>query len=362
MMARYPVRRLALLALALVLLAGACNMTANVDDPTRVPDIVNTLTAVHNVPTWTPFAIPTASPNPTLTWTPAPTVSNCVPTTYWPVYTVQAGDTLSVIATLSGTTVQQLVQANCLTNPDAIFAGQRLYVPRLPPTPAPQPSATPTVTVDPNTPVFAHPLRADQHWIRSDGRAVTYYGSVRVTVGVVQNATLVSFYVNDPAGGSAIFIGQDSDPWDGAFVDYAFPAPGTYTFQAQAENEAVRISSTPFTVIYDPAFTPPGQAQFNTLVFTPNLGVSGGWVQLRGGATVTITWPDAPVGASIVEFTLAPTGTGMTPQVIGTDTTLANGAAITWAVPGGISAHVQANGSMPDGSVQQSQLVNVYAN
>lgn len=44
-------------------------------------------------------------------------------------YTVQRGDTLSIIAARFGTTVQTLVEANGLANADFIYVGQRLVIP-----------------------------------------------------------------------------------------------------------------------------------------------------------------------------------------------------------------------------------------
>jgi len=46
-----------------------------------------------------------------------------------PTYTVQFGDTLSEIAQLFGTSVDAIAQANGIENPDLIFAGQTLCVP-----------------------------------------------------------------------------------------------------------------------------------------------------------------------------------------------------------------------------------------
>ncbi len=60
----------------------------------------------------------------------------------WPLYAVKSGDTLSRIARDAGATVGELVQANCLDDPDRVYSGQRLRVPRIPPDPD-QPTATP---------------------------------------------------------------------------------------------------------------------------------------------------------------------------------------------------------------------------
>jgi LysM repeat protein len=52
----------------------------------------------------------------------------CGPPAGWVIYYVQPGDTLYGIATMFGTTVNQLVNANCL-NTTYVYSGQRLYVP-----------------------------------------------------------------------------------------------------------------------------------------------------------------------------------------------------------------------------------------
>jgi LysM repeat protein len=56
--------------------------------------------------------------------------TSSVPTGDSGVYVVQSGDTLSTIAARYGTTVNQLVQMNGLSNPNFIVVGQRLAVPQ----------------------------------------------------------------------------------------------------------------------------------------------------------------------------------------------------------------------------------------
>ncbi len=76
-----------------------------------------------------------------------PTVPpNCTARTDWPEYRVAAGDTLSGIATRTGSTVQQLAQANCLADVNAIRVGQVLRVPRIPAVVAPTATQTRTPT------------------------------------------------------------------------------------------------------------------------------------------------------------------------------------------------------------------------
>jgi LysM repeat protein len=95
-------------------------------------------------PSLTPTATPTPSPSPTpsitasLTSTTGPT--QCVPTppAGWVNYTIQSGDTVSGLASSRGITIEQLLTANCLTDPRRIIAGQTIFLP-----PAPQ-NASPT--------------------------------------------------------------------------------------------------------------------------------------------------------------------------------------------------------------------------
>jgi LysM repeat protein len=79
--------------------------------------------------TETPTDTPTATQTPTNT--DLPTVTSCVMRFDWLTYRVKRGDTLFSIAVATGSTVRELMDANCLTS-DRIFAGQLLYVPRLP--------------------------------------------------------------------------------------------------------------------------------------------------------------------------------------------------------------------------------------
>lgn len=73
---------------------------------------------------------------------PAPTATP-VPEAVDEVYVVQPGDTLLAIATRYGVTVDAILAANNLTNPDFVFAGQRLIIPVL--GNAPRPTEPPSV-------------------------------------------------------------------------------------------------------------------------------------------------------------------------------------------------------------------------
>ena len=50
----------------------------------------------------------------------------------WVQYTVQEGDTLGDLAQATNVTVQDIVNANCLTNPDSVNVGQVIYLPTSP--------------------------------------------------------------------------------------------------------------------------------------------------------------------------------------------------------------------------------------
>lgn len=80
-------------------------------------------------------ATPGPSPSPAATapsGSVPPAQESCVAPVDWPEYTVQPGDTLTRIVDLTGSTIEELVAANCLENPDRLERGQTLRVPRLP--------------------------------------------------------------------------------------------------------------------------------------------------------------------------------------------------------------------------------------
>lgn len=66
------------------------------------------------------------------------------------LYTVQVGDTLSELAERFGTTVDELVAANGLTDPNALQPGQTLLIPSLLRTPLPESRPSPEPEVEPS--------------------------------------------------------------------------------------------------------------------------------------------------------------------------------------------------------------------
>jgi LysM repeat protein len=90
------------------------------------------------------LVIPTAGGQPPETPTPTPPVES------GGTYVVQPGDTLSRIAVRFGSTVQELVVLNSLSNPNLIYAGQTLKIPGGA-TGGPPPTPPPPTTPPPST-------------------------------------------------------------------------------------------------------------------------------------------------------------------------------------------------------------------
>lgn len=87
---------------------------------------------------------------------PEPT-ETVLPTGGLEIYVVQSGDTLDAIAATFRTTVQALMEANNISSPEALRAGQELIIPRGTPTPVPTQTPTPTPTSTPGA-AFSAPV------------------------------------------------------------------------------------------------------------------------------------------------------------------------------------------------------------
>ncbi len=130
---------------------SGCNLGNNAPaDVTQTPaptktlalDTMTTAQPDNVIPSAT-AAIPDTPSATTGVGTPTATERTCTPQAEWEEYEIQRGDNLTRIATLTGSTVDELIAANCLENPNAIRAGQILYVPQVAQTPTAPPSATP---------------------------------------------------------------------------------------------------------------------------------------------------------------------------------------------------------------------------
>lgn len=144
-------KRVLLFLASLGLQALACQFAGNggPNGPARATPVLILPTPLANAWTTTvlsptPAEEETASGTPTRaatdesTVTPAPTAETsltsstptpCPVRVEWPERTVQAGDTLFKIAQRANSTVDELVEANCLSNRDFIYVGMILRVP-----------------------------------------------------------------------------------------------------------------------------------------------------------------------------------------------------------------------------------------
>jgi hypothetical protein len=99
------------------LLLASCNLRMQQPTPTTAPNapLITTLPPDTNVP-------PAVQINPDCPATPPD----------WITYTVETGDSLGLLADQTSSTIDELVQGNCLANPDELFVGQVIYLPRQP--------------------------------------------------------------------------------------------------------------------------------------------------------------------------------------------------------------------------------------
>jgi LysM repeat protein len=105
--------------LLIAILLSACNLASNA---TTTPEVVPSQPAEGD----SDGVLPAGTSAPVTT----SETGTCVPRGDWPLYVVVAGDNLSDIAARAGSTVDELVAANCLDDPDTLAVGQELRVPR----------------------------------------------------------------------------------------------------------------------------------------------------------------------------------------------------------------------------------------
>ncbi len=152
-----------------------------------------------------------AEATPTLTLPPTPT-----PTPIPLAYTVQEGDTLSAIAQRYGITVEEIVSANGLPNPDVLNIGQQLVIPGhfVTPTPA-APTEVPTDTPVPDTSSTTEPALGLLPTLTPSGPPVVEIGVVLgsgnlpAEVAIVRNrgglANLEAWTLSDAEGNTFAF-------------------------------------------------------------------------------------------------------------------------------------------------------------
>lgn len=113
-----------LILLSMFLLAG-CNLgTREANNMQPTPLTSPTTIAAESTPSATTISQPTTVPT--------ATTDTCTPINGWQTYIIQSGDTISSIASKTNSTIDELIAANCLTDPNRITVGETLFVPTLP--------------------------------------------------------------------------------------------------------------------------------------------------------------------------------------------------------------------------------------
>jgi hypothetical protein len=195
----------------------------------------------------------------------------CTPPSGWVAYTVQTGDSVSILADRTGATVAQLVSANCLANADMIAVGQVFYLPRNPSAAASGNSGVSSgVTnnngasngasggnvTNVNGPVVAN-VRIEPSTVMPNGEYLVLNGTtVTLRAEGVINAVKVTF-VMAPVGSNAApaTIGVDTNLTDGISVPWAINDPGmrvnVWAIATNSANESTQ--SQPVIVTTAPA-------------------------------------------------------------------------------------------------------------
>jgi LysM repeat protein len=138
------------------------------DTPTPLPPPTDTPTIIADTPpppppaTDTPVAAPppeepSATPLPPPPTQPVGTVAACQPPPGWITYQVQVGDTLNELAARTNTTVNELVQVNCLQS-FTVRPGDIIALPFEPPVPTATVTPGPTGTRGPTPTRTATPI------------------------------------------------------------------------------------------------------------------------------------------------------------------------------------------------------------
>jgi LysM repeat protein len=236
-----------------------------------------------------------ATPAPTAPPTTAPPTSTPPPSS-GTRYTVQSGDTLSAIARRFGVTVQAIMAANGLTNPNLIFVGQVLIIPGTGGT-SPTPTPTATATAPPGTATpppsggswelggqvsnFSAPDRmkfAGMLWVK---RQVIWAPGATATDALIVDAHNKGFKIllsvlgkpSDIAGGAnydnfAAYVGELArlgadaiEVWNEMNIDREWPAgqinPAAYTDMLRRAYQQIKAKN-PNTLVISGAPAPTG--------------------------------------------------------------------------------------------------------
>jgi len=208
----------------------------------------------------TPMAVPAIAP--TFTATPAvaaqpvdePTAPTAAPAGEDNIYIVQVGDSLLGIATRVGVSMQAIMEANDLSNPDFIFSGQRLTIPsgETQPTAAPAASATPAIAQPVGTGlriasfIGSGTLNSEAVQVSNDSDLAVNLQGWRLAKEGGQTYTFgnVSLF---PGGGVVLYTGAGNDTSAAIYWNQAAPiwAPGNMAQLVNPQGETISQLSVP---------------------------------------------------------------------------------------------------------------------
>jgi LysM repeat protein len=183
-----------LVLFTILIAAGITLVVLSLREPAPPAPVENTPAAEV---TTTEVAPPTPTSLPAPTATPGPLL-----------YTVQAGDTMSGIAAAFGVTLEELITANGLTDPNLIRPGDVLIIPgqtapssgELPPDTTPMPTAPPRPPVP--TPTSVGPPMVEIAGVLGAGNLASEVVQVRNRGGSV---SMEGWTLSDPGGNTFTF-------------------------------------------------------------------------------------------------------------------------------------------------------------
>ena len=334
------INRTAIILVVFALLLSACSLSSsrqNDDNQEPIPgQNVNILPddpiliIDNNDATEEAQIQPTSTPRPTST--PINTISNgntnggntnggtttCAIRTDWQIYTIASGDTLSSIARRVNSTVNQLANANCISDPSRITVGQSLRVPvqPVPPTqPANQNQQVGRIFADLLLPVngSVNVLPANRT-VRLEWLEASFIGLSSVEFVYVPRGTT-----------QTISLGVDNYLADGAVLNWIVPLniDGRIVARSQINTGGIRYSFD-FLAVSQTEGTP---LSIGFVTISPANTTNGTEYTFNEGQTITMFWTHLPVAnVSRVEFYMAIASAGRpAPTLVGTDTNMADG-------------------------------------
>lgn len=213
-------------------IAGATGTpTAQPTTPTPLP------TVLPGTPS--PTTAPTRTPTRTQTLTPPP---NCPPPAGWTAYILAPGDTLTQLALHYGTTVNLIMDKNCMAVPN-LLPDVIIYLPPLKPTSTPTPLASPTPAVTVTFTQSVKPCGPPAGWITYVVRS----GDTLFHLAQLLNITVYQLQLANCLGNSSLIVAGQT-----IYIPHLLPRTPTLTSIIPSPT---RPSSTP-AVNNPPALDP----------------------------------------------------------------------------------------------------------